>query len=617
MRPISDSTAVSINPLQVISGAAHISADLCIEGVARRGFASVGARGCLITSGKWYYEALLVTAGCIQIGWADAAFQGDADNGDGVGDGPHSWAFDGWRECKWHGLDVRWGAAWKVGDVVGCMVDFDERKLSFALNGFNEEIGMGVAFDSFTCTGGLYPCASFNRDERLQFNFGEVPFVHSLPPGYQPYIKLIRERISRFSLIIIGALNDFLREDSSTKGEEEARGAAERTLLGHHQAILEDCLEEEAGLKAYACHAHYFAVDPGAKSRMSGGGGGAGSLPHIFSTTAPASSDALWDSSLLSGDDAGCFLPLSEVEAMAADVKALASASRTLCTLYARQASLMLLVNCSSDVIQDLVIDGRGEEGKRSRSEGLITKLLLLSTAEVSAETTTTTMRAAAAAAVCDNGKALLPSDVLAGGVRAQNALSCVVRDMLAMDHHLSTLSGDPFSCSALIVCVAEQIVKACNRRYANHFVYPVIAGGIHNISELPFSSRSSSTRKLFRSRRSPVNSTSKYPNWATRRRMAVAHGGGLMTPILDGNIVSRPNVGLALWISSIILAQLSNNRSSHYSRGEVEENVTSSFSSATTSICYSWSLSFFSPNVSLKLLASVVISGILQVGSL
>ncbi len=595
MESASDSmaSATTINPLQVISGAAHISADLCTEGVAGRGFASVGARGCLLTTGKWYYEATLVTAGCMQLGWADVAFQGNAESGDGVGDGPHSWAFDGWRQCKWHGESTHWGATWKVGDVVGCMVDFDECILSFTLNGFGEEIGMGVAFDSFTYAGGLYPCASFNRDERLKFNFGEMSFAHSPPPGYRPYVESVREHISCCSNIMKD-LHLFPRECS----KEERR--AEGSLLGDNQSILLDCLEEETGIKGYACLAHYFAVDSGAKSRIGRGGA---SCPHIFPDAAPASPDVLCDSSLLSVNDSG-LLPSSEVEAMKADVKDFASASRALCTLYARQASLMLFVNCSADVIRDAVIGG-GEKEKGSRAAELIMKLLLISTAEASVETTTTT----AGAAVSDNDKAVLPSALLAGGARAQKTLSCVVRDMLAMDH-LSSRHAPPFFCCNLTACVADQIIKAGNRRYAHYSVYPVVTGGMYSINELTCSS-SNLSRKFFKSRRSTVSNASRRPNWAGQRRLAVAHNGGLVTPTTSGSVASHPNLGVALWISSIILAQVCTNH--HRGGGEKEENDTL-ISTAVTDTFRSWSLSLLSPNVTLKLLGSVVLSGILQV---
>ncbi|RHZ04946.1 hypothetical protein DYB31_010475, partial [Aphanomyces astaci] len=89
-----------------------------------------------------YYEATLSTSGCIQIGWADAAFSGASERGDGVGDGPHSWAYDGWRQMKWHGNSSSYGIKWKSGDVIGCGVDCDAGLLFFTLNGQY----MGVAF---------------------------------------------------------------------------------------------------------------------------------------------------------------------------------------------------------------------------------------------------------------------------------------------------------------------------------------------------------------------------------------------------------------------------------------------------------------------------------------
>ncbi len=593
LKSASDSTAPAaiINPLQVISGIAQILPDLCAHGVPRHGFASIGARGCLLTSGKWYYETTVVTAGCMQVGWADASFQGNAESGDGVGDGPHSWAFDGCRGYKWHGESTPWGATWKAGDVVGCMVNFDECTLSFTLNGYGEEIGMGVAFDSFTCAGGLYPCASFNRDEGLKFNFGETSFIHSPPPGYQPYVELVRERISRYSNIMKG-IHLFPRECS----KEERR--AEGSLPGNDQSIYVDCLEEETGIKGYACHAHYFAGDSGTRGRIGQGGAG---CPHKFFDTAPTSPDALCDSSVLSVNDSG-LLPLSEVEDMKADVKELASASRALCTLYARQASLMLFVNCSSD-IRNAVIDG-GNTEKGSRAVELVMKLLLISTAEASVETTTTE-----GAAVSDTNKAVLPSALLAGGARAQKALSCIVRDMLAADYVSSRHDDPPLLCSNLTACVADQIMKAGNRRYAHCSVYPVVTGGMGSMNELTSSSRPS--RKLFKSIRLNVSNTSQRPNLAGQRQMSVARNGGSVVPTTSGNVFSRPNLGVALWISSIILGEVLTNH--HRGGGEKEENDTLIYT-AVVDTFHSWSLSLISPNMTLKLFGSVVLSGILQV---
>jgi hypothetical protein len=174
------------NPLCTISGSSIIKEDLtCTSQDA--GFPSVGCRGFGVSTGKWYYELHLNTAGCVQVGWVDSAYEGNADNGEGVGDDEHSWAFDGWRMYLWHKTSVEWGSRWDKGDTVGCAVDFDEGTMSFFLNGYGEEIDMGTAFRDIPYNS-LYPCVSFNKRESVQFNFGSTPFRTSLPPGYRPFI---------------------------------------------------------------------------------------------------------------------------------------------------------------------------------------------------------------------------------------------------------------------------------------------------------------------------------------------------------------------------------------------------------------------------------------------
>ena len=327
-----DVASTGPNPLRIVSGAAEIRPDLSVEGVAGGGFASVGCRGCCVRTGKWYYEAVLRTAGCMQIGWCDTSFRGDAQGGDGVGDGPHSWAYDGWREYKWHDGHAEWGARWRPGDVVGCLIDLDGRVMGFTLNGRAEEIGMGPAFTDLryvertgnalnhiastwvfgdlgsdvrlylalyprSCrfAGGLFPCASFNRRERLQFNFGATPLRH-LPVGYRPYIEAVRDaidelRIVRESLGLLDAPTpgatpaatplkgtgggEMEIEAEEGEGEEEemkgpvsptAASSARKGLEGEVAAYLEDCTEEEMGAESLRWQHRYFNPDSNARN---------------------------------------------------------------------------------------------------------------------------------------------------------------------------------------------------------------------------------------------------------------------------------------------------------------------------------------------------------------
>ena len=56
---------------------------------------------------------------------------------------------------------------------------------------------MGLAFTNFSGEygiSGVYPSASFNRNETVRFNFGSTPFKHTPPLGYRPYIEAVQAK---------------------------------------------------------------------------------------------------------------------------------------------------------------------------------------------------------------------------------------------------------------------------------------------------------------------------------------------------------------------------------------------------------------------------------------
>lgn len=120
-------------------------------------FPTVFVDGVLLTQGKWYYEVTIRTNNvATQFGWADLDFIASNDNGQGVGDEKHSWAYDGDRKCLWHNRCISYGEYWKVGDVLGCACDLDVgcKTISFSLNGhwFSP-----VAFTGIQYSVGLMP----------------------------------------------------------------------------------------------------------------------------------------------------------------------------------------------------------------------------------------------------------------------------------------------------------------------------------------------------------------------------------------------------------------------------------------------------------------------------
>lgn len=144
------------------------------------------------STGRWFYECILLTDGLMQIGWADKSFRCDPICGQGVGDHLHSWALDGLRMKKWNVSCDSYGVRWKTEDVLGVLVDMDLLEMRFYINGQD----MGSAFVGFT-SNGLYPALSLNVRQCLRVNFGQAKFMY--PPDevdglpYRPVLDALRQ----------------------------------------------------------------------------------------------------------------------------------------------------------------------------------------------------------------------------------------------------------------------------------------------------------------------------------------------------------------------------------------------------------------------------------------
>jgi len=129
-----------------------------------------------ISSGKLYFEVECVSVGrgIAQVGFVDEKFT--AGPGDGVGDDKHSWGFDGNRVCKWSNGSQQYGKSWSDGDILGCLLSLDDKKVEFFLN----DESMGVAFEDITFTGSVKPAVTAQgRNYKLRINLGkELKYSH-------------------------------------------------------------------------------------------------------------------------------------------------------------------------------------------------------------------------------------------------------------------------------------------------------------------------------------------------------------------------------------------------------------------------------------------------------
>ena len=141
---------------------------------------------------------------------------------------------------------TEWGCRWKEGDVIGCMVDIDERVMSFTLNGEGESIGMGVAFTGFSFCGGLYPVVSFNRRERLRLILGGsgAPFRFAPPDGYRGVGEALLASVEERDILV-------RKEDILGLSGELSEG----------QKYLPDFSDEEHGNELFSWSHRYYGSD--------------------------------------------------------------------------------------------------------------------------------------------------------------------------------------------------------------------------------------------------------------------------------------------------------------------------------------------------------------------
>ena len=137
-----------------------------------------------ISSGKWYAECTLTTAGTgtgvDQIGVSsNMDFAGRGTFAAAMRDYGYTYRSNG-NACNNSATGSAYGASFTSGDVIGIAFDADAGSITFYKNNASQ----GVAFTSMTSSGGfLFGSIGFNGSVH-NWNFGQRPFSYTPPTGF-------------------------------------------------------------------------------------------------------------------------------------------------------------------------------------------------------------------------------------------------------------------------------------------------------------------------------------------------------------------------------------------------------------------------------------------------
>lgn len=127
-----------------------------------------------ISSGKWYYECELLSGGSsVKLGWSSLASKPNTD----IAHCPHSYSFECQAARKWHQGSDAFGKQCKPGDVIGVMIDLQDKTVCFSLNGefLMDALGSECAFEKVAVGDGhaYVPSFTLGQGQKIRLNFGQ------------------------------------------------------------------------------------------------------------------------------------------------------------------------------------------------------------------------------------------------------------------------------------------------------------------------------------------------------------------------------------------------------------------------------------------------------------
>ncbi|XP_028294205.1 ryanodine receptor 3 isoform X6 [Gouania willdenowi] len=144
-----------------------------------------------VKAGKWYFEFEAVSGGDMRVGWARPGCKPDVE----LGTDELAFVFDGFRgHCLNMGGRL-FGRCWHAGDIVGCMINMDDKSMIFTLNG---EIlittkGSELCFTDFEIEDGFIPVCSLGLSQVGRMNLGKDASTFKyytmcgLQEGFEPF----------------------------------------------------------------------------------------------------------------------------------------------------------------------------------------------------------------------------------------------------------------------------------------------------------------------------------------------------------------------------------------------------------------------------------------------
>ncbi|XP_050527648.1 E3 ubiquitin-protein ligase RNF123-like isoform X2 [Daktulosphaira vitifoliae] len=148
----------------------------------RSGLATIKAN-IGVNHGLYQYEVQLCSNGSMKIGWATKSCV--FTDSSGVGETVDSYGFDGYRTEATHNSNISiYGKKWRVGNVIGCVLDFTNQTIEY----FNNGQPLGKAFENVNVKDlTFYPTIGLTSEERISVNLGKKPFKFNVS-GARPLI---------------------------------------------------------------------------------------------------------------------------------------------------------------------------------------------------------------------------------------------------------------------------------------------------------------------------------------------------------------------------------------------------------------------------------------------